>query len=306
MWKDDLAKLKEFLPEYNIKEDKIITDLKFIDTHAHYNSVKFNKNRDKILTELRNKCENIINLGTDMKSNTDTLILISLYDYLYGCIGFFPTDVWQLEKKFCPGDIDTYIFNADDNLTVFKKQLLNQKVVGIGEIGLDYHWNCIGNAKNKPFCTGEEAREIQKKWFMYQLDLAKEKKLPVSMHSRDAEEDTIKVFKNYSEINGVMHCFSYGLKSAEFYLNKGLYLGIGGTCTYPSNKELRQVIKECPLDRILLETDAPYLSPIPFRSKLNTSANIIYVIEEIAKIKGISEENVIKQTNINAKSLFKI
>lgn len=283
-----------------------INDLKFIDTHAHYNARQFHtklKEKD-VLNEQRKYCNYIINLGTNMKSNTETLRLVSLYDYIYGMLGFFPTDVWQLDDDLCPNDVDMFTFKAKDNRICFEKQFMNQKVVGIGEIGLDYHWNCIGDSRRSIFVKGEEARNLQKKWFLYQLNLAKEKELPVSMHSRDAEEDTIKLFKQFDTINGVMHCFSYGMKSADYYLNKGLHLGIGGTCTYPSNKELREVIKECPMDRILLETDAPYLSPQKVRREINTSKNILFVIDTIAEIKGLSKEEVVKKTNENAIKLF--
>lgn len=307
IWKDELQKIKESLP----KESK---NLKFIDTHAHYNTNKI-KNKDILLQELNSTVKYIINLGTNMKSNTETLQLISLYDYIYGMIGFFPTDTWQLEENLCPKDIDMFVFNAKDNLTVFEHQLMNQKIVGIGEIGLDYHWNNVGPMYLKPNTIGnfgekkiegEQAISVQKKWFEYQLNMAKDRKLPVSMHSRDAEEDTIKIFNKFNQIKGVMHCFSYGIKSANIYLNKGLYLGIGGTCTYPSNKELRTVIKECPLDRILLETDTPYLSPQPVRKKINNSSYITYVIDTIAEVKGISREDIINQTNKNAITLLNL
>lgn len=286
--------------------------MKFIDTHAHYNNNKF-KNKNQLLKDLTQDVEYIINLGTNMKSNTETLQLVSLYDYIWGMIGFFPTDTWQLETDLCPNDVDMFVFNAKDNWICYNHQLKNQKVVGIGEIGLDYHWDYVGpmNLKEGTFgnhgerkAVGEEARKIQQKWFRRQIDLAKDLNLPVSMHSRDAEEDTLKVFSDYESLNGVMHCFSYGLKSAEVYLKKGLYLGIGGTSTYPANNELRKVIKEAPLDRLLLETDAPYLSPQPVRREVNNSSYITYVIDNIAKIKNISREEVIEQTNKNAMKLF--
>lgn len=306
MWKNQLEELKKDLP----KGDE---NLKFIDTHAHYNNSKI-KNQKQLLENLKNDVKYIINLGTNMKSNTETLQLVSLYDYIYGMIGFFPTDTWQLEEELCPNDVDAFIFKAKDNLDVFKHQLLNHKLVGIGEIGLDYYWNFVGpmNLKENQIgkfgerkVIGEQARDIQKKWFKYQLNLAKELNLPVSMHSRDAEEDTIKIFNEFNEIKGVIHCFSYGMKSANIYLNKGLYLGVGGTSTYPSNNELREVIKECPLDRILLETDTPYLSPQQVRRQVNNSYNINYVIDNIANIKNISRTEVIMTTNKNAIELFK-
>jgi TatD DNase family protein len=236
-------------------------------------------------------CENIIQVGTNTKSNLTTLQLVSLYDYIYGMIGYFPTDVWELEPDLCT--------DAKDNWTVLIKQLTNDKIVGIGKIGLDYNWNKVGR-----YCVGEDAQKIQQKWFRRQLDLAHELNLPVSIHSRDAEADTLAIFEDYESISGVIHCFSYGLSAAKKALDKELYLGIGGTSTYPSNKELREVIKMMPLDRLLLETDAPYLSPQAVRKGINTSENIKYVVENISKLKGVSHDIVIEQTNQNAYSLF--
>lgn len=296
-WKEQLKNIK-------IEKNEKKEDLRYIDTHAHYNANQFKNIRNNLMKELREDLKYIITLGTNMKSNTETLILLSQFDFLYGMIGFFPSDTWELEKDLCPKDVNVYIKDAESNLDIFKHQLINQKIVGIGEIGLDYHWNCVGPRGKE--IRGQKARDIQEKWFRYQMDLAKELNLPVSMHSRDAEDDTLRIFNDYNEIKGVMHCFSYGLKSADVYLNKGLYLGIGGTSTYPSNKELREVIKKCPLDRILLETDAPYLSPQQVRREINTSKNIKYVIENISEIKGIGIEEVILKTNENAKKLFNL
>ena len=266
---------------------------KFIDTHAHYHHKKF-KNRDELLKEMQSEVKYIINLGTDVISNFYTISLINKYDYVYGMVGFFPSDVYLLDKELCD--------DSEDNLKEFKKQLTHKKIVGIGEIGIDYHWNSVG-ARGLEI-TGEKAREYQHKWFKYQIDLAKELNLPVSMHSRDAEKDTLDIFSNYDNINGVMHCFSYGMKSAEEYLKKGLYFGIGGTSTYPNNKELREVIEYLPLNRILLETDAPYLSPQKVRGTMNDSRNIKYVIENIAEIKNVDIDEVIDVTNKNAIKLF--
>lgn len=268
--------------------------MKYIDTHAHYGHKGFKRlkqSNETIINQMRGCCENIIQVGTNTDSNLKTLQLVSLYDFIYGMIGYFPTDTWELESKYCK--------EAENNWIVLKKQLTNDKIVGIGEIGLDYNWNCLANG-----IEGEEARTIQKTWFRNQLNLAHELKLPVSIHSRDAESDTLAIFNEYESIPGVIHCFSYGRPAAQKALDKGLYLGIGGTSTYPSNKELREVIKMAPLNRLLLETDAPYLSPQQVRKNVNTSENIKYVIQNIAEIKGLSDEEVINQTNINAHELF--
>lgn len=269
---------------------------KYIDTHAHYTSEKFNKNRDVILDESTSYCNNIIDLGTNNSSNEKVIRLIEKYSHIYGMIGFFPTDAWEIDPEFSD--------NANSILNHFLLNLNNPKIIGIGEIGLDYHWDSFGTKNNK--ISGTKAREKQQEWFIYQLQLAEKHHLPVSMHSRDAEMDTIKIFNKFNNICGVMHCFSYGWTSAKIYLDKGLYLGIGGTSTYKTNNELRKVIEKAPLNRLLLETDAPYLSPEPVKREINTSENIKYVISNIAKIKKISEDQVVKQTNENAKKLFKI
>lgn len=267
---------------------------KYIDTHAHYNLRQFNKDRKELLENLQEKVELIINVGSNTKMNLETLQLLSLWDFIYGIIGFFPTDTWMLEKELCN--------EAEDNWLILTKQLLNQKVVGVGECGLDYHWNCIG-PKGKQI-NGAKARFIQEKWFRKQIELALEKDMPICIHSRDAEDSTIRILKDYPEIKGEVHCFSYGLKAADFFLNNGLYLGIGGTSTYPNNKELREVIKICPPDKLLLETDAPYLSPQNHRKERNNSEYIVDVIDNISTIKNISKEEIINITNNNVRNLF--
>jgi len=267
---------------------------KFIDSHAHYNARQYNHDRKNLLEDLRTDLKYIINIGTKTNENLQTLQLVSLYDYIYGMIGFFPCNTWMLEPELCK--------DAEDNWLILTKQLLNQKIVGVGEIGLDFHWDSIGE-KGKEI-KGKKARMIQEKWFRKQIELAKELSLPISIHSREAEVDTLRIMKDYSNITGVVHCFSYGERAADFFLNKGFYLGIGGTSTYPGNKELREVIKKAPLEQLLLETDAPYLTPQSHRRERNQSDYIKEVIELIAKLKGISENEVIRITNQNNEKLF--
>ena len=267
---------------------------KYIDTHAHYGHKGFrrlHKSTDEILKEMSDCCERIIQVGTNAHSNLQTLRLVNLYDMVYGMVGYFPTDTWELESEYCDDSVGNWI--------ALIEQLENDGIVGVGEIGLDYNWNCLSNGAN-----GDKAREVQKKWFRKQLDLARDLRLPVSIHSRDAEADTLAIFDEYDAIPGVIHCFSYGPSAAHKAIDKGLFLGVGGTSTYPSNQELRDAIKMAPLDRILLETDAPYLSPQQVRREINTSANIKYVIENIAELKCCSVDEVIEQTNKNAYELF--
>ena len=269
-----------------------MSELKWIDTHAHYNHGKFKGRGKDAIIAVKKDVEKIINVGTNTKSNLETLQLLSLHDHVYGILGYFPTDVWELEQRFSQ--------SAQANWLVLQKQLTNDKVVAVGEIGLDYNWDKVGN-----FAFGDDARKLQQKWFRNQIELAKELKLPVCIHSRDAEEDTMRIFKEYAELPGVVHCYAYGARTAKIALDKGLYLGVGGTSTYARNTELREAIKMCPIDRILLETDCPYLSPEPVRRETNNSSFITYVIDNICSIKNMNREDVINATNENAYRLFK-
>ena len=251
--------------------------MKYIDTHAHYIHRFFNKDREKLINELLNSdVEYIIECGTDTTSNKKVIDLIDLHKNVYGVIGFFPTNTDELED---PKILETFL-----------SQLQHKKVLGIGEIGLDYYHK--GNPKQ------------QKKWFVEQLKLAKKLNLPVCIHSRDAEKDTLDILKNNGQMNGVIHCYAYGVKTMQELVKLDYYFGVGGTCTYKNNVELRQAIKEMPLDRIVLETDCPYLTPSDIRRERNDSSKIKYVVNEIAKLKKLSPEEVIKRTNENVKKLY--
>ena len=167
-------------------------------------------------------------------------------------------------------------------------------MVAVGEIGLDYYWD-------------NESHDVQKKWFIRQLDLARELDLPVIIHSRDAAADTLEIMKEHGRgLRGVIHCFSYSIELAREYLKMGFHIGIGGVVTFKNGKKLKEIAQEIPLDRILLETDCPYLAPVPFRGKRNSSIYISYIAEEIANLKGISYEEVVAQTEQNGKKLFGI
>lgn len=170
-----------------------------------------------------------------------------------------------------------------------------EKVVAIGEIGLDYYWN-------------EPEPEVQKYWFVRQLNLAREVKLPVIIHSRDAAKDTLDIMKaeHAGDISGVIHCFSYSVEMAREYLNMGFYLGIGGVLTFNNAKKLKEVVAYMPIERIVLETDCPYLSPAPNRGKRNSSLNLPYVAAAISEIKGVPEKEVIAVTRENARRMYRL
>ena len=170
-----------------------------------------------------------------------------------------------------------------------------KKVVAIGEIGLDYYWN-------------EPEPEVQKHWFVRQLQLAREVNLPIVVHSRDAAKDTLDIIKAEKayEMGGVIHCFSYSLEMAKEYLNMGFYLGIGGVVTFNNGKKLKEVVSYMPIEQLVLETDCPYLSPVPNRGKRNSSLNLPYVVKAISELKGIPEERVIEITRENARRMYRL
>ena len=251
------------------------------DTHAHYDDEAFQEDRDELLNSLSTHgIEAVVNVGASIQTTKNTLELMKKYPFVYGAVGVHPSETEEL----------------NDNLMDWLKHVSGEKkVVAIGEIGLDYYWK-------------EPDPEIQKHWFVRQLQLAREVKLPVIIHSRDAAQDTLDIMKaeKAGEIGGVIHCFSYGTEMAREYLNMGFYLGIGGVVTFNNGRKLKEVVEYMPLDRIVLETDCPYLSPVPNRGKRNSSLNLPYVVEEVARIKGISPEEVIKITNQNARNLYRL
>ena len=251
------------------------------DTHVHYDDSAFDEDRSFILESLRaNGVENVVNIGASIQSSKNTLELIKKYSWIYGAIGVHPSESSELN---------------DTLLGWIKEVAKHERVVAIGEIGLDYYWD-------------EPSRDIQKYWFRKQLDTARELKLPVVIHSRDAAKDTLDIMKekDAGEIGGVIHCFSYGPEMAKAYLDMGFYLGIGGVVTFQNAKKLKEVVAYMPIEQLVLETDCPYLSPVPNRGKRNTSLNLPFIIEEISKIKKMSVDEVIDITNINANKLYRI
>ena len=209
----------------------------------------------------------------------------------------FDTDREALLMSMYDGGIEK-IVNVCASVGGFEIRRLSHmdKMVAIGEIGLDYYWH-----------KEEEEHQIQKKMFRAQLDIAREEKLPFMIHSREAAEDTLNIVREYMQggmYGGIIHCFSYAKEMAREYLDMGLYLGIGGVVTFKNAKKLKEVVEYAPLAQIVLETDSPYLSPEPNRGKRNDSRNLVYVAREIARIKGVTEEEVIAVTEGNAERLL--
>lgn len=242
------------------------------DTHAHlFKEYYTDEEINKIASSFKG---NIIVSGTDNNSNKEILEL--KYDNIYITLGIHPEDVLNYKES----DIDFIV----DNLN-------NPKVVGIGEIGLDYHY-------------GKEDRDKQIDLFIKQLDIARKYNLPVIIHSRDAINDTINILKNYKDLKKVLHCYSGSIESARELIKLDTYFGVGGVLTLKNSTNLVQTIKKIPLDRIVIETDSPYLSP--FRGNKNIPNNVEEVLKKLALIKEISYDDTLEITNSNARYLFNI
>ena len=251
------------------------------DTHAHYDDEAFNEDRDKLLLSLpENGIEAVVNVGASIQSTKNTLELMKKYSFVYGAAGVHPNETAELNEHL---------------MDWLRHVAGKEKVVAIGEIGLDYYWN-------------QPEPEVQKQWFVRQLDLAREVNLPVIVHSRDAAKDTLDIIKaeNARDMGGVIHCFSYSVEMAREYLSMGFYLGIGGVLTFNNAKKLKEVVDYMPMDQLVLETDCPYLSPVPNRGKRNSSLNLPYVVKAVSEIKGISEEEVIAVTRENARRMYRL
>lgn len=251
------------------------------ETHAHYDDEAFDEDRDTLLSSMQeNGIEYIVNVGASLKSTAASIALAQKYPYIYAAAGVHPNETGELNEE---------------SFAWLKNQCFLEKVVAVGEIGLDYYWD-------------EPAREVQKIWFERQLDLAREVKKPVIIHSRDAAKDTFDIMKakNADEIGGVIHCYSYSAEMALDYVEMGFYIGIGGVVTFKNGKKMKEVVEAVPIERILLETDSPYLSPEPNRGKRNSSLNLPYVAQKIAEIKGLSYDEVVELTKQNAKHMYHI
>lgn len=248
------------------------------DSHAHYDDKKFDGVRDELLEKMpENNVEGIINCGTDISSSLFSIDLAQKYPFIYAAVGYHPESV-----------DDSTVFERAELIKMAK----NEKVKAIGEIGLDYYWDTT-------------FKEQQIEFFEQQLTLANTLNLPAIIHDRDAHADTLSILKKHKP-KGVLHCFSGSVEMAKEILNLGMYIGIGGVVTFKNSKKIVEVIRELPLHRLLLETDAPYLAPEPHRGKLNNSVYIKFVAEKIAEIKNLSVEEVLSVTANNVKTLFKI
>ena len=250
------------------------------ETHAHYDDEQFDLDREELLSSMPEQgVGTIVNVSATYESCRRVVDLVQKYPFMYAAVGIHPDEVGSLNEE---------------RFQQMKELCKQEKVVAVGEIGLDYYWD-------------NESHDVQKEWFVRQLDLARELNLPVLIHSREAAADTMEIMKEHGQgLRGVIHCYSYSKEQAKEYVKIGYYIGVGGVVTFKNARKLKETVEEIPLTSIVLETDCPYLAPVPFRGKRNNSSYIKYVAEEIAEIKGISYEAVVEQTEKNARDLYNL
>ncbi|MBQ0083557.1 MAG: TatD family hydrolase [Clostridiales bacterium] len=251
---------------------------RIFDTHAHYYDEKFDGLRDNIICELENSAVcGVINCGINIETSIQCAEYAENNELFYAAVGYHPEEI--TDKTF---------FEREKLVMLAEKR----KVVAIGEIGLDYYWST-------------EFKQNQIDFFIKQLELANELDMPVIIHDREAHGDTLSIVSKHKP-KGVMHCFSGSRETANEIIKLGMYIGIGGCLTFKNSKKLRETAEKIPLERILLETDAPYMAPEPHRGKINRSDYIIFVAQKLAEIKSITVDEVLKTTEANARTLFNI
>lgn len=247
------------------------------DSHAHFDNSRFDADRDELLASLPEKgVIRVINAAADMSSAEMSCELADRYDYIYAAVGVHPHSAKDWDESY---------------LSRLRKLAENPKVVAVGEMGLDYHYDY-------------SPRDVQREVFEHQLRLARELELPVIIHDREAHGDMYDILRRYAPLRGVMHCFSGSVELAEDTLRIGLHIGLGGAVTFKNARTPVEVAAMVPEDRLLLETDAPYMTPVPYRSKRNDSSYISLVAEKIAEVRGCDAQQLLIRTAHNASSLF--
>jgi TatD DNase family protein len=251
------------------------------DTHAHYNDARFDEDRDEVLSRVREGGVSLVlNAAADMDSVHSCIRLAEDYDFIYTSVGVHPHDAIHI---------------SEETIETLRREAEHVKVVAVGEIGLDYYYD------NSP-------RDTQKYWFARQIGLARELGLPVIVHNRDAHEDSLRIVQQEGakQVGGVFHCFTGSVEMARELLKLEFYISVGGPVTFKNARKLIEVVQYVPMDRILIETDCPYLTPEPHRGKRNESTYVRLVAERIAQIKGCTFEEIASVTMENGKRLFKI
>ena len=255
---------------------------KIFETHAHYEDEAFDEDREFILNSLpENGIEYVVDVGSTVESCHRIVDMLEYYPFMYGALGIHPSEIRGV---------------TDADMQWIKDETLsNDRIVAIGEIGLDYYWD-------------KDNKTEQKNFFAGQIELAKELGKPVIVHSREAAQDTYEVMKsaNASECGGVIHCFSYSVEEARKYLDMGFYIGLGGVVTFKNAVKAKEVLAYVPLERLLVETDCPYMAPVPYRGKRNSSLYIPEIIKVMSEIKGIDYDTIVEATNRNARKMYRI
>jgi len=251
----------------------------FFESHAHYDDPQFDTDREELLASLHeNGVDTVINVGADLPSSEASIKLAEEYGFIYAAVGVHPHEAGSL---------------SEDGLIALEKLCGMPKVVALGEIGLDFYYD------NSP-------RDGQRYWFKRQLELAERMKLPVIIHSREAAAETFDTIEKSRVRRGVIHCYSGSAAMASDYVKMGFHIGVGGVVTFEKSKKLKETVETISLENILLETDSPYLAPVPHRGKRNNSNYLKFIATEIAEIKGISLQNVADITFSNAVSVFNL
>ncbi|EXX86129.1 hydrolase TatD [Paenibacillus darwinianus] len=250
-----------------------------IDTHTHLDSPKFDNDREAVIARaVEAGVGNMINIGFDRETIPTTMALAERYDFIYAAVGWHPVDSIEMRE---------------DDLAWIEELCKHDKVVAIGEIGLDYHWDT-------------SPKEVQQRVFREQIRLARRIGKPIVIHNRDAHDDVVRILREEraSEVGGVMHCFSGSWETAKQCLDMNFYISFGGPITFKNARVPKEVLAKVPLDRILVETDAPYLSPDPYRGKRNESGYVVHVAEAASQILGINRTEFEAITTENAKNCF--
>ena len=260
--------------------------MEFFDSHSHYNDEKFNEDREQLIQDTyKDGITKFVCAGYNIQSSLDSLEISKKYDFIYSICGISPNDIPQSEQE---------LWKSIDEISQIAKQNNDKKLVAIGEIGLDYYWN-------------KDNKELQKQAFIKQIELANELELPIVIHSRDASVDTIEILKTNSvHKKGIFHCCQLNQEMIRQALELGFYISFAGPITFKNAKNADDCVKMVPMNKILIETDSPYLSPEPHRGKRNDSRNVKYVAQKIADIKGLSLEEVAKITYENTMRIFEI
>lgn len=251
------------------------------DTHVHLNAHQYSEDLEEVIERAQEAgVSYMVVVGFDEETIYKAMALTERYDFIYAAVGWHPVDAIDM---------------TDKHLEWLEKLAAHPKVVALGEMGLDYHWD-------------KSPKDVQKEVFRKQIRLAKKVKLPIIIHNREASADIVAILQeeDAKEVGGIMHCFSGSVEIAEQCLAMNFYLSFGGPVTFKNAKKPKEVVKHVPLDRLLIETDCPYLTPHPFRGKRNEPAYVKYVAEEIAQLKEIDYEQLAKITTENAKKLFAI